>query len=167
MELRPLELTTFRPEVFTLFEQHPPLLTAGNRDKCNTMTIGWCQLGRTWRMPTCTVLVRPERYTYQFMEEQDYFTVSLMDTSYNPVIADCGKRSGRDADKIAENGLTLCYGAGDAPYFAQAELVFVCKKIYYTDLTRETMLDPRVSKFYEGDGLHRVYTGEVVEAYQK
>ena len=78
MKLHPVELETLTPEILRIFGRQPPLLTAGDRTELNTMTIGWCQLGRLWNLPVCTVFVRPERYTYQFMESHDYFTVSVL-----------------------------------------------------------------------------------------
>ena len=87
------------------------LLTAGTADRCNTMTIGWCQAGRLWGLQTCTVYVRPERYTYQFMEDQAYFTVSVLPKDMKNAMALCGTKSGRDMDKIKECGLTVRAGA--------------------------------------------------------
>ena len=78
MKLHPVELERLTPEILHVFGRQPPLLTAGDKTGLNTMTIGWCQLGRLWNLPVCTVYVRPERYTYQFMESHDYFTVSIL-----------------------------------------------------------------------------------------
>ena len=78
MKLHRLENIELTPEIFSVFRRQPPLLTAGDRESCNTMTIGWCQLGSLWSIPVCTVYVRPERYTYQFMEESRYFTDSVL-----------------------------------------------------------------------------------------
>lgn len=169
MKLRPIELTSLKPEIFRLFEEQPPLLTAGDRSSCNTMTIGWCQLGTLWHLPVCTVYVRPERYTYQFMEAQDYFTVSVLPESETQTIRVCGTKSGRDLDKIQECGLTLCYGAGDAPFFEEAELVLVCKKIFVQDMTPDCVVDgTNILPYYNAtNGWHRIYTGQVVEAYMK
>lgn len=171
MKLHPVDLKTLTPEIFRVFGTQNALLTAGDRSSCNTMTIGWCQLGRLWSLPACTVYVRPERYTYQFMESHDYFTVSILPASEKQTMAFCGTKSGRDVDKIRECGLTVCYGAGDAPFFDEAELVLVCKKIYAQDMDQafvtaeaETIL----SHYGEGRGnWHRMYVGQVVEAYTK
>ena len=71
-------------------------------------------------------------------------------------------------DKVKACGLTLCYGAGDAPFFDEAEWVLVCKKVYVQDLDPACVKDGTpVLHYYEGQGWHRMYTGEVVEAYQK
>jgi len=133
------------------------------------MTIGWCQMGTIWNVPTCTVLVRPERYTYQFMESSDYFTVSILPEDMKKVIALCGTKSGRDLDKISECGLTLCYGEGNAPYFAEAEAVLVCKKMYVQDMDPACIVDEaKIAPFYgEKGGLHRIYVGQVQELYIK
>ena len=169
MKLHRLENIELTPEIFSVFRRQPPLLTAGDRESCNTMTIGWCQLGRLWSIPVCTVYVRPERYTYQFMESHDYFTVSVLPASHKQTTMQlCGTKSGREVDKVKACGLTLCYGAGDAPFFDEAEWVLVCKKVYVQDLEPACMKDgTQIQRYYEGQGWHRAYTGEVVEAYIK
>ena len=168
MKLHPADFKTLTPEVFRVFGTQNALLTAGDRDVCNTMTIGWCQLGRMWSIPVCTVYVRPERYTYAFMESHDYFTVSVLPLSDRQTAQVCGTKSGRDIDKIKECGLTLRRGAGDAPFFDEAEWVLVCRKLYAQDLDESCVLDERVLHHYGAKGgWHRAYTGEVVEAYTK
>ena len=168
MKLHPADFKTLTPEVFRVFGTQNALLTAGDRDVCNTMTIGWCQLGRLWSIPVCTVYVRPERYTYAFMESHDYFTVSVLPLSDRQTAQVCGTKSGRDIDKIKECGLTLRRGAGDAPFFDEAEWVLVCRKLYAQDLDESCVLDERVLQHYGAKGgWHRAYTGEVVEAYTK
>ena len=145
------------------------LLAAGTADRCNTMTIGWCQAGRLWSLQTCTVYVRPERYTSQFMEEQEYFTVSVLPKDMKNAMALCGTKSGRDMDKIKECGLTVRTGAGGAPFFEEAELVLVCRKLYAQDLDSAAVLPAggeKILPYYgEKGGWHRAYTGEIVEAY--
>ena len=168
MKLHPADFKTLTPEVFRVFGTQNALLTAGDRDVCNTMTIGWCQMGRLWSIPVCTVYVRPERYTYAFMESHDYFTVSVLPLSDRQTAQVCGTKSGRDIDKIKECGLTLRCGAGDAPFFDEAEWVLACRKLYAQDLDESCVLDERVLHHYGAKGgWHRAYTGEVVEAYTK
>lgn len=169
MKLRAVDVQKMTPEVFSVFGTNNALLTAGNRSRCNTMTIGWCQLGRIWGQPSCTVFVRPERYTYQFMESHDYFTVSVLPAACKKTMVFCGTKSGRDVDKIGECGLTVCYGAGDAPFFAEAEWVLVCRKAYIQDLEPAYIKDEKhIAPFYgTAGGWHRMYIGEVVEAYTK
>ena len=128
------------------------LLAAGTADRCNTMTIGWCQAGRLWGLQTCTVYVRPARYK-----------------DMKNAMALCGTKSGRDMDKIKECGLTVRAGAGGAPFFEEAELVLVCRTLYAQDLEPACVLPAGEEKILPSygakGGWHRVYTGEIVEAY--
>ena len=169
MQLHPVDFKNLSPEIFQVFLKNNALLTAGNKECCNTMTIGWGQLGTLWNLPICTVYVRPERYTYQFMEDHDYFTVSVLAKEDREISRICGTKSGRETDKIKACGLTVQYGAGESPYFEEAELVLVCRKLYAQDMDPTAVLDDRVPKFYTEKigNWHRIYCGEIVEAYTK
>ena len=70
---------------------------------------------------------------------------------------------------MKECGLTLRYGAGDAPFFDEAEWVLVCKKIFVQDMDPTCVLDQEtiLSHYGKKGGWHRIYTGKVVEAYTK
>ena len=167
--MRLVDPKTLSLGVFRLFGAQNALLTAGDRSELNTMTIGWCQLGRIWNEPACTVYVRPERYTYEFTEGHDYFTVSILPADRREVMQLCGTKSGREVDKVAECALSVAYGAGDAPYFEEAELVLVCKKLYAQDMGAAHVVDGGpVDRFYgPKDGWHRMYIGQILEAYTR
>ena len=169
MSLHSAALESLTPEILRVFGRRPPLLTAGDRTELNTMTIGWCQLGQLWNLPVCTVYVRPERYTYRFMESHDYFTVSVLPEDAKKITAFCGTRSGRDVDKVKECGLTVRYGAGDAPFFAEADWVLVCRKLYAQDMDPACVVGKEeiLPSYGAKGGWHRIYVGQVVEAYQK
>ena len=169
MRLHHTDPQTAIRELLPVLGQRNALLTAGTADRCNTMTIGWGQAGRLWGLQTCTVYVRPERYTYQFMEDQAYFTVSVLPKDMKNAMALCGTKSGRDMDKIKECGLTVRAGAGGAPFFEEAELVLVCRTLYAQDLEPACVLPAGEEKILPSygakGGWHRAYTGEIVEAY--
>lgn len=169
MRLHSVDIQELAPEVFQAFATKNALLTAGDQESCNAMTIGWCQVGRIWGKLVCTVFVRPERYTYQFMEKSDCFTVSVLPAEEKKTMSICGSKSGRDMDKIKECGLTVNYGAGEAPFFDEAEMVLVCKKLYVQDMDEACVLNQDVIlPFYGKHGnWHRIYAGEIVEAYVK
>ena len=174
MGLRPVKSYEEIPSrLLALLRGSGALLTAGTAEHCNTMTIGWCQLGRLWNLDVCTVYVRPERYTYAFMEEAGSFTVSafLRSPEASKTLGLCGSRSGRDTDKCRECGLTVQTGSGGAPFFQEADLVLVCRKLYVQDLDAASVCpagEEALLPFYGKMGSwHRAYTGEVVEAYAK
>ncbi len=90
--LRAADWKALSCEVFQTFAD-APLLTAGDRSTLNTMVIGWGGLGTLWGMPVCTVYVRPERYTYAFMERCERYTVSAFSREWREKLEICGRRT--------------------------------------------------------------------------
>lgn len=167
-KLHETEIKELQCKAFQIFENQTPLLTAGNRERLNTMTIGWGGLGTLWSKSVCTVYVRPQRYTYEFMERSGYFTVSVLGADHKKALQICGSKSGRDIDKVRECGLTPAFAEGDAPYFEEAELVLVCRKLYADDLRPENFVDPTIDgAVYPNRDYHRFYIGEVVQVLEK
>ncbi len=153
---------------FTMIADDWMLITAGNQEKCNTMTASWGGLGILWGRPVATCYIRPQRYTKEFVDREGYFTLSVLPKEYRKALSFCGSRSGRDYDKFKETGLTPAYADCGAPYIAQAELVLVCKKLYTQELTPEHLTDPSIDgAIYPHHDWHTMYVGEIVEAYQK
>jgi flavin reductase (DIM6/NTAB) family NADH-FMN oxidoreductase RutF len=141
------------------------LLTAGDFEKTdyNTMTVAWGSFGTMWHKPFAQVVVRPTRYTFEFMEKYDSFTLTAFPKEYKKALSFLGSRSGRDMDKIAESGLTPCKSSiVAAPSFEEAELVVECKKMYWQDFTPENFDDPSLDKNYPKKDYHRSYFGEIV-----
>jgi len=141
------------------------LLTCGDfaSGHFNAMTVGWGSLGVMWGLPFVQVVVRPVRYTYQFMEQYDTFTVCAFPETYAPALDLLGNKSGRDGDKISESGLTpIASQLVTAPGYEQAELILEARKIYWHDLEKKHFLDPRLELKYPAKDYHRVYYGEVL-----
>ncbi len=142
------------------------LLTAGSKDSFNTMTVSWGAAGELWGKDVAIVFVRPQRYTYEFMEKSDTFTLSFFDSEYKNALAFCGSKSGRDVDKAAEcglNPLTL----DDSTAFEEANTVIVCKKIAFQDMDPSGFLAPEIDNNYAKKDYHRVYVGEILGTYKK
>ena len=139
------------------------LITAGTKEKCNTMTASWGALGVLWGAPRATVYIRPQRYTKQFVEENEYFTLSFFPEQYRQQLSLCGTKGGREVDKGKECGFTVAEGEGGAPYFEQAELVLVCRKRMALPMDPAAMPEDVKEKWYAGD-YHTMYWGEIVEA---
>lgn len=162
--MKKIDVQDLQLNPFTAIGQQWLLLTAGDRDSANTMTASWGGMGVLWNKPVVTVYVRPQRYTYQFMERSDYFTVAFFDESWRQALNLCGSKSGREVDKVNECGFSLAYGEGDAPYFQEAQLVLVCKKLYFDDIEPSHFLTPDIDpKNYPNKDYHRMYIGQVME----
>ena len=169
MSFQKLDPKEFREDIFTQMAQNWFLLTAGSMDRCNTMTAAWGGLGVLWKKNVATVYVRKSRYTREFMDEGDFFTLSFFGTSKREALNLCGSRSGRDLDKIKETGLTKRLFDGGVA-FEEAEMVLSCRKLFRQELSPEYFLDPSIGENYSGKDAgdyHIMYIGEILGIYQK
>ncbi len=142
------------------------LITAGTeRDGYNTMTAAWGQLGALWgdSLPTATVFIRPQRYTKQFVDREELYTLSFFPQNYHEALGYLGSHSGRDEDKVAKVGLTPVFGEG-CTWFAEADLVFICRKLYRAPLKEEYFIDRSlVEQSYPERDFHDMYVGEILK----
>lgn len=148
-----------------LWSNKSMLLTAGDFKKSafNTMTVGWGSLGVMWNKPFAQVVVRPTRYTHNFMEKYETFTLCAFPEDYRQALELLGSKSGRYGDKIAESGLQpIASTKVAAPSFAEAELIIECRKIYWDDFKPDHFLDHRIHANYPLKDYHRVYFGEII-----
>ena len=143
------------------------LVTAGNKEKFNTMTANWGGVGYLWNKPVVFVFIRPERYTFQFIERSDGFTLTFFDENYREGLNLCGTKSGRDCDKVSEAGLTPHFTEHGYPAFTEARLVLECRKLYANILIRDNFLDnePFRTHYSTKGGLHKMYIAGIVSAW--
>ncbi len=142
------------------------LITAGNKEKFNTMTASWGMMGILWTKDVATAFVRPQRYTFEFLEKNDYYTLSFFESKYKKQLSYCGRNSGRNVDKIKETGLTPIFDE-QAPYFKEASTVFICKKIYGQFISPEGFIDVDLDKNYENKDYHKMYVGEIIKCLEE
>lgn len=143
------------------------LITAGKLQKYNMMTASWGGFGILWGKSVCFCFIRPQRYTYEFVEKHDIFTLSFFDEGYRQALNLCGQKSGRDIDKTAATGLTPAEDSDGAVYFGEARLVIKCRKIYFQDLDPGNFIDPEIERLYPTKEYHRMYIGEIIGSYYK
>ncbi len=161
-EIAPSDL---RDNPFALIARDWMLITAGPPDNCNTMTASWGCVGHIWGKDVCWCVVRPVRYTFEFMERNDAFTLSWFGDERREALNLLGTRSGRDGDKITEAGLTRIPGPVEGTTtFAEARLVIACRKLYWHDLDPSHFLDPSIEAHYPSKDYHRMYFGEILRA---
>lgn len=162
-ELQPKQLTE---NVFSLFDDRWTLITAGTRDHCNTMTASWGGLGVLWHKNVATIYVRPQRYTFEFLENSPAFTLSFFGEEWRKALAYCGRVSGREEDKFAHCGFHVAMEGEDAPYIQEADLVLVCRKLYWNDLDPAHM-DGTALQHYKNHDYHRMYIAEITKVLVK
>ncbi|MCF6335299.1 MAG: flavin reductase [Spirochaetales bacterium] len=152
---------------FTSIGSQWMLVTSGNTDSWNTMTASWGGLGVIWHKNVSYVFVRYSRYTYEFMEKNNDFTLSFFPETFKDSLSFCGSHSGRDVDKAAETGLTIFSPTDSTVSFTQAELVLVCRKLYSGAIRPEDFTDPTVNSNYPSKDYHKMYIGEITKVLSK
>lgn len=167
-----IKIQDLQIDPFTLFGKDWMALAAGNKqDGYNAMTVAWGHLGSIWErgshrncLPTAVCYVRPSRYTKVLMDKEEYFTLSHFPEQYRKALGYLGSHSGRDGDKIKAGGLTLIF-TDETVSFAEADLVFVCRKLYSQELTGSGFADQELVVFnYPQKDFHTMYVGEIVKA---
>ena len=149
---------------FTKIGKEWALLTAGDENGFNTMTVSWGAMGFMWGKPSVTVYIRPQRYTMELVDKNDYFTLSFYGNN-KAIHKVCGSKSGRDTDKTAETGLTPVFDGG-AVYFNEARLVIICKKLYVQQMKEECFTDKEPLRWYDND-LHNIVIGKIEKVLVK
>ncbi len=139
------------------------LITAGNDDKVNTMTASWGGLGVMYGKNVAFIVVRPQRYTKEFIDKEDTFSLSFLEKSYRNVLNYLGSVSGRMEDKITNSGLTVVH-SDSTPYIGEAEHVFICKKLYRQPMSGESILNEKLNNtFYPEKDYHTLYIAEIIK----
>lgn len=144
------------------------LLSAGKDTSMNMMTIAWGALGELWGKPVVTVYVSTDRYTYKFLEDYEYFTVTAFPEQFRDKLQYLGSVSGRDEDKVKGSGLTPEFTKLGNPIYKEANLAIECKKIYAEQFKKELMpLEQRQWYDEKKQGIHVMYIGEIVNVWKK
>ncbi|MDR3366195.1 MAG: flavin reductase [Prevotellaceae bacterium] len=145
------------------------LITAGNDSSFNVMTASWGAIGHLWGRDVALVFVRPQRYTFQFLQREQYFTLSFLPEQHREALTICGTLSGRDTDKVKKAGLTPVTLAEGRLTFQQASKVIVCQKLYGADfINPAAFADTTIAaKIYPQKDFHYMFVGEIVDVLAK
>jgi flavin reductase (DIM6/NTAB) family NADH-FMN oxidoreductase RutF len=148
---------------FTKISNEWALVTAGSKKKSNLMTISWGGAGVLWGKNVLYIFIRESRYTKEFVDAGDFFTVSFLDESFRGSLKYCGEQSGRDTDKWGKSALTPAFRHG-IPYPDEANLVILCSKLAAVPVTADTLIQPELKEQWYADGdMHTMYVGEIIE----
>lgn len=144
------------------------LVTAGDHVEQNTMTVSWGGVGVMWNYPVAIVVIRPQRYTFEFTERCDKLTLSFLPEEFRKALTYCGTHSGRDEDKISNAGLSVTFTEEDTPAIAEARLVLECRKLYTDNIKAENFIEQGiVERWYPESDFHKVYVLQITNAYIK
>lgn len=163
-QINPEELTR---NPFQMIGKDWLLLTAKKGDKINTMTASWGGVGIMWGKPVAYIFVRPTRYTKEFIDAGSHLSISVLNESFRKTLTYFGTVSGRDEDKIEKSGLAVTEDEG-VPFFADAEIAFICKKLYAQPMGAEFAAEPWIDeKWYPKKDWHTMYVVEIEKVMVK
>ena len=141
------------------------LISAGNENGYNMMTASWGFMGEMWGKDTAIAMIRPQRYTMEFIEKSDYYTLSFYGEQRD-IHKVCGSKSGRDVNKTELAGLTPIF-SDNTVYFEEADLVIICKKQYVDTIKEENFIDSSPLKWYGNKDFHNMVFGEIIKVLIK
>lgn len=155
-----------RKNPFQLIGKEWMLITAGNEEKANTMTASWGGLGVMYGKNVAYIVVRPQRYTKEFLDQEATFSLCFLDKEYRSALNYLGTVSGRNEDKIANSGLTLDF-LDETPYFGEASNVLFCRKLFRQPMQEDAILDEKLNQtWYPGKDYHILYIAEITKVLQ-
>lgn len=152
--------------VFRMIGDEWMLVTAEKDGKVNTMTASWGAMGIMWGKTVATVYLRPQRYTKEFVDASETFTLSFFGGGEKKAMGLLGSVSGKDQpDKIEKSGLHVTEIDGH-PAFEEASLVLVCRKLYVQEMKPECFLaQEEIDRWYPEKDFHFMYMAEIQDAY--
>ena len=157
MKFKETDISTLRFNPFEKISRQWMLVTAGDNDSSNTMTASWGGVGIMWGKPVATVYIRPQRYTKEFIDKNEYFTLSFLSEEYRKALNVCGSVSGLHPYEV--DGTTAV---------EEAEEIFVCRKLYAQEMVPECFIDGECdTKWYPEKDYHTMYIAEIVKVLKK
>lgn len=166
MSFKEIDIKKLEKNPFAMIGDEWMLVTAEKEGAVNTMTASWGGVGIMWGTTVATVYLRPQRYTKEFVDAGEYFTLSFFGGEQKKAMGHLGSVSGREEpDKIEKAGLHIAQIDGQ-PAFQEASLVLVCKKLYVQEMKQECFVGTEaIEKWYPNKDFHFMYMAEIVKAY--
>ena len=159
-EIAPVDI---RQNPFQTVGREWMLIAAGPLDDFNAMTASWGTWGHLWERDVAICYVRPQRYTYSFMERSTSYTLSFFGAAWRKALEYCGSHSGRNVNKVHETGLIPFATPSGSVAFEQARLILECRKLYFGDIGEAGFVDAKVMEStYQQRDFHRFYVGEII-----
>ena len=141
------------------------LISAGDENAHNMMTASWGFLGEMWGQDTAIAMIRPQRYTMEFVDKNDYYALSFYGDN-KAIHKICGSMSGRDVNKTELTGLTPVF-ANNTVYFEEANLVIICKKQYVQEMDENCFIDQEPLRWYPNKDYHKMVFGKIEKVLVK
>lgn len=163
-----MNIQDFAVHPFTKLDKDWALLTAGTADDFNSMTISWGGMGTMWHKPMLFLVVKPTRYTYEFVNRHEELTISFYDEKHKKALALFGSKSGRNMDKAKAAGFTPKTLEKGVTY-EEAKETLVCRRLFMQQLNKEDFPEFAL-EYYKGEKnspAHYLVLAEVLDIEAK
>jgi Conserved protein/domain typically associated with flavoprotein oxygenases, DIM6/NTAB family len=156
----------FNHSVFKMIGGDWMVIAAEKAGKVNAMTASWGGMGVMWGRKVTYTVIRPQRYTKEFVDASETFSLNFLNPAkYREIQSMLGSVSGRDVDKIAKSGFTVDH-AEKAPYFAESDYVFICRKLFHQPYDPASFIDKKVdAEWYPDKDYHTLYISEILSIF--
>lgn len=162
-----INIKNFSPNPFEIKDKWMLISAAKADGTVNTMTASWGSFGIMWNKEVVFIVIRPQRFTREFVESSESLSLTFFDDSYKKALAYLGKASGRDEDKITKAGLSVAMDNG-VPYFEEAERVIFAKKLFVQRIEEGAFLDEKIiDRWYPEKDFHYLYIAEITKVLEK
>jgi flavin reductase (DIM6/NTAB) family NADH-FMN oxidoreductase RutF len=132
------------------------------------MTASWGGFGYLWNKSIAIIFIRPQRYTFQFVEGNTTFTLCFFDKKYKKALNICGSKSGRDTNKVEEAGLNSIITPNGSIAFKEARMIMDCRKLYADTIKPDNFIEKGIiEKIYPSSDFHKFYLGEIISCFTK
>ena len=162
----------YTAEITQAMQHGGGLLTTKVGDQVNTMTIGWGTMGVEWKKPVFTAFIRESRYTREMLEKNGEFTVNIPvnGSCCAESLLYCGRKSGRDEDKIQKMGFHLTESDEiSVPGIRELPMTLECR-VLMTQVQDPKALPQELQDTYYPvkngkQDAHVAFYGEILKAY--
>ena len=165
--MKEIDINDLKLNPFNKIGKEWMLITASDGEKTNTMTASWGGFGFLWNKNIAFIVLRPQRYTKEFVDKTNEFSLSFFNESYKKTLSYLGSVSGKNEDKISKSGLHLSF-INNIPSFEEASMVINCKNLYKQNLLSECFIDTNIDeKNYPNKDYHTLYFAEIKNIFVK
>lgn len=168
-KFQPISMDYFNENPFKIIGKDWMAISAEKDNKVNAMTASWGGLGVMWGKKVAYIVVRDSRYTKEFIDSADTFSLSFFNPEFKEfkeALSYIGTYSGKDdPNKIKKAGLKVNFYVDEdkteTPFIDEARMVLVCKKMFAQKLTKDSFLTPEIEKWYKDGDYHTLYIAEI------
>ncbi|MFI3331612.1 MAG: flavin reductase family protein [Rikenellaceae bacterium] len=167
-----IQVKDLKENTIKLISEDWMLVGAGTKEKFNALTASWGAIGFIWNKPTLTAYIRDNRYTYEFMQQSNNFTVSILEDGLKDAMMICGRESGRDSNKIQKAGLKPVLTPSENVSYEQAKVVIECRKLFVSEISLDSLVcedkeDIKNAFYVKDSALHQQFIAEITALWIK